>query len=127
MSNKSEPVAWIQNAADAIDSALLCSGNNCESLLKENLERDYPRRRKIIIDIISGYAGRAAPALTFELKAELLEALKLGEDAADNELTDAYNADEENPCRYEVIDCRTTELKKIKAAITKLTNLESES
>jgi hypothetical protein len=71
MSNKSEPVAWIQNAADAIDSALLCSGNNCESLLKENLERDYPRRRKIIIDIISGYAGRAAPALTAELRDEL--------------------------------------------------------
>jgi len=83
----------------------------------------HDEKKQKIVDAINA-AAHPALALTAELKAELLEALNFGQDAADNDLTAAYNVAEESPGRYEVIDCRTTALKKIKAAITKLTNLE---
>jgi hypothetical protein len=104
MSNKSEPVAWINNSALRtlkIGLADLATVSPQETQMFTNALYLHP-----------------APALTAELKAELIECLKMGLTAQ----MYVHGTEHKSPNFIKEIYCGRED--RIQSAITKLTNLE---
>jgi hypothetical protein len=102
MSNKSEPMAWITNNA-----------LNALKIGQADLATVSPQETQMFTNALYLHP---APALTAELRAELLEALAIGERAVDHDLAVSILS------KDECSDEWRSRYFKIRESITKLTN-----